>query len=111
MQGLFPLHLSGSVLEPDLLERIHHSSSHRSIRALTNDKCDLHLQEHPMLDKLLHLDCFQPFVGGKRHLVRIGRGFPHSHSFFNSFSNYCPDDILYFLEVCNICGREVVPSL
>ena len=34
---------------------------------MTYDKCGLHLQEHPMLDKLLHLDCFQSH--GKHDLV------------------------------------------
>ena len=33
-------------------------SCSRSIPFLANDECDLHLQEHPIVDKLLHLDLF-----------------------------------------------------
>ena len=64
-----------------------------------------------MLNKLLHLDFFQSLVDGKRHPARIGHGFLHSLSFCISFSNYWPDNILFFLEVCHICGHEVFPPL
>ena len=47
----------------------------RSILVLTDDKCDLHLQEHPIVDKLLHLDYVQSFEYGTRDLVGIGHGF------------------------------------
>ena len=33
----------------------------RSILVLTNEKCDLRLQEHRIVDKLLHLDYVQSF--------------------------------------------------
>ena len=42
---------------------------------LTSDKCDLHLQEHPSVDKLLHLDYVQSFGHGIHALVRFGHGF------------------------------------
>ena len=63
--------LNGRVSEPDILR---------------GDKCDLHLQEHPIFDKLLHLDCFQSFVHGKHDLVRIGHGFLGTF-FFLHFSS------------------------
>ena len=86
-------------------------SCSRSILLVTYDKCDLHLQEHPMLDKLLHLDCFhQSFAHGKHDLVRIGHGFLGSPSFCFSFSIDWPDNILCFPGVSHICGREVFPS-
>ena len=46
----------------------------RSILFLTSDKCDLHMQEHPIVDKLLHLD-----------YVTIGHGFLGTffHVFFS----------------------------
>ena len=73
--------------------------------------CDLHLQERPMHDKLLHLDCFQSFAHGKYDLERIGHGFLCSPSLCISFSSYWPDNILCFLEVSHICGREGLPFL
>ena len=51
-----------------------------SILFLTDNKCDHHLQEHPIVDKLLHLDCVQSFVHGKHDLIRIG------HEFLGTFS-------------------------
>ena len=53
---------------------------------LTDDKCDLHLQEHPVVDKLLHLGCVQSLGHGIHDLVRIGHGFLGTfflHFFFN----------------------------
>ena len=35
-------------------------SCSKSILVLANDECDLDLQEHPIVDKLLHLDDVQP---------------------------------------------------
>ena len=49
-------------------------SCSRSILILTGDKCDLHLQ-HPIVDKLLHLDYVQSFGHGIHDLGRIGHGF------------------------------------
>ena len=53
---------------------------------LTDYKCDLHLQEHPIVDKLLHLDCVQSFGHGIHDLVKNGHGFLGTfflHFFFN----------------------------
>ena len=80
------------------------------VLVLTCDKCDLHLQEHPMLGKLLTLDCFQSFVNGKYDLVRIGHVFLGSPSFCISFSIDWPDNIIFLLAFSHICGREVSPS-
>ena len=41
----------------------------------TNDKCDLHLQEHPIVDKLLHLNDVQSVEYGTHDLVGFGHGF------------------------------------
>ena len=38
-------------------------------------ECDLHPQEHPIVDKLPHLDLVQSFGHGIHDLVRIGHGF------------------------------------
>ena len=58
----------------------------RSILVLTNDKCDLRLQEHPIVDKLLHLNYVQSFGHGIHDLVRIGHGFLGTLSFCISSS-------------------------
>ena len=41
---------------------------------LSNGECDLHPQEHPIVDKDLRLDDFQPFEYGILDLVGIGHG-------------------------------------
>ena len=102
--------LTGWVSFPDLLREIHQFCCSESILLLTFGRCDLHLQERPMHDKLLHLDCFQSFAHGKHDLARIGHGFLCGPSLCISFSSYWPDNILCFLEVSQICVREVVPS-
>ena len=56
--------LTGWVSFPDLLRSSNFACS-GSILLLTHDRCDLVLQEHPMHDKLLHLDCVGSFVHGK----------------------------------------------
>ena len=48
---------------------------------LTDDKYDLHLQEQPIVDKLLHLDCFQSLGHGNHDLIRIDHGFLGTVSF------------------------------
>ena len=53
---------------------------------MTDDKFDLHLQEHPIVVKLLHLDCFQSLVHGKHDLIRIGHEFLGTSSFYISSS-------------------------
>ena len=54
---------------------------------LSNGECDLHPQEHPIVDKLLRLDDVQSFEYGILDLVGIGHGFfgisPFLHFFFN----------------------------
>ena len=50
-------------------------SCSRSILVLSYGECDLHLQEHPIVDKLLHLDDVQSFEYGIHDLIRIGHGF------------------------------------
>ena len=61
-------------------------SCSRSILVLTNGKYDLHLQEHPIVDKFLHLDYVQSFGHGIHDLVRIGHGFLGTFSFCISSS-------------------------
>ena len=58
----------------------------RSILLLTDDKCDPHLQEHPIVDKVLHLDDVQSFEYGILDLVGIGHGFLGNVSFCISSS-------------------------
>ena len=52
-----------------------------SILVLSNGECDLHPQEHPIVDKLRHLDVFQPFEYGILDRVGIGHGFLGTVSF------------------------------
>ena len=65
---------------PTCWERSTNCSCSQSILLLTYDRCDLHLQERPIVDKLLHLDCFQSFAHGRHDLARIGHGFLGSPS-------------------------------
>ena len=51
---------------------------------LSNGECDLHPQEHLIVDKLLHLDDFQSFACGIVDLVGIGHGFLGTVSFCSS---------------------------
>ena len=51
---------------------------------LTDDKCDLHLQEHPIVDKQLHFDYVRSFGHGIHDLVGIGLGFLGTLSFYIS---------------------------
>ena len=55
-----------------------------NILVLSNGECDLHPQEHPIVDKLLHLDDFQSFEYGILDRVGIGHGFLGPVSFCNS---------------------------
>ena len=64
---------------------------------LTDDMCDHHQQEHPIVDKLLHLDCFQSFGHRKHDLTRIDHGFLGTFSFYISSSIGKPDNILCLL--------------
>ena len=56
------------------------------VLVLINDMCDLHLREHPIVDKLLHLDDVQSFEYGIHDVVRIGHGFLGTFSFCISSS-------------------------
>ena len=49
---------------------------------LSNGECDLHPQEHPIIDKDLRLDCVQSFEYGILDLVGIGHGFLGNLFFF-----------------------------
>ena len=89
--------LTGWVSFPDLLREIH------QFLPVVKVFCFWHsvgvylvLQERPMHDKLLHLDCVESSVHGKHDLARIDHGFLCSPSFRISFSSYGPDDILFF---------------
>ena len=52
-----------------------------SILVLSNGECDLHPQEHPIVDKLLHLGDVQSFEYGILDLVGIGHEFQGTVSF------------------------------
>ena len=52
----------------------------------SNGECDLHPQEHPIVDKGLRLDDFQSFEYGMFDRVGIGHGFLGTLSFGISFS-------------------------
>ena len=51
-------------------------------------ECDLHPQEHPIVDKLLHLDDVQSFEYGIHDLVGIGHEFLGTVSFCIFFFNW-----------------------
>ena len=53
---------------------------------LSNGECDLHQQEHPIVDKDLRLDDIQSFEYGILDLVTIGHGFLGNLSFCISSS-------------------------
>ena len=52
---------------------------------LSNGECDLHPQEHPIVDKDLHLDDVESFEYAIHDLVGIGHGFLGNLSFCISF--------------------------
>ena len=62
---------------------------------LTYGECDLHPQEHPIVDKLLHLDDVQSLEYGILDLVGIG------HEFLGtvSFCIFCLPEI-FFVSWC-----------
>ena len=51
----------------------------------SNGECDLHPQEHPIVDKDLRLDDFQSFDDGILDLVGIGHEFLGNPSFLHFF--------------------------
>ena len=53
---------------------------------LSNGECDLHPQEHPIVDKDLRLDDFQSFENGILDRVGIDHGFLGTLSFCISSS-------------------------
>ena len=55
---------------------------------LSNGECDLHPQEHPIVDKDLRLDDFQSFEYGILDLAGIGHGFLGNLSFLHFFFNW-----------------------
>ena len=76
----------------------------------SNGECDLHLQEHPIVDKGLRLDDFQSFEYGMFDRVGIGRGFLGTLSFDISFSIGKPDNSLCLLAFSHLDVHEVFPS-
>ena len=61
---------------------------------LSNGECDLHPQEHPIVDKDLRLDDFQSFEYGILDLVGIDHGFLGNLSFSIPSSIGWPKSIL-----------------
>ena len=59
---------TGTVLEPFFNEATNYSCND-NILVGSNGGYDLHLQEHPIVDKHLRLDHFQSFDYGMFHLV------------------------------------------
>ena len=62
---------------------------------LSNGECDLHPQEHPVVDKDLRLDDVQSFEYGIRDLVGIGHGFLGTFSFCISSVNWLASIIFF----------------
>ena len=56
---------------------------------LSSGECDLHPQEHPIVDKDLRFDDFQSFEYGILDLVWISRGFLGNPLFLHFFFNWC----------------------
>ena len=67
-------------------------------------------QEHPIVDKLLHLDDVQSFENGILDLVGISHGFLATVSFCISSLIGWPDNILCLLAFSHICVHEVSSS-
>ena len=76
----------------------------------SNGECDLHPQEHPIVDKDLRLDDFQSFDYGILDLVGMGHGFLGNPSFFISSSIGQPYNILCLPAFYHIDVHEVFPS-
>ena len=55
---------------------------------LSNGECDLHPQEHPIVEKDLRLDEFQSFDYGILDLVGIGHWIPWKSLFWHFFFNW-----------------------
>ena len=83
------------VLKPCLLNGAIICSNSGSILVLSNGECDLHPQEHLIVDKVLHLDDFQSFGYGILDLVEIGPGF--LVTVFFSFFLQLVSRIVFFL--------------
>ena len=77
---------------------------------LSNGICDLHPQEHPIVDKDLRLDDFPSFEYGILDLVEIGHGFLGNLSFCISPSIGQPYNILCLPAFYHIDVHEVFPS-
>ena len=81
-----------------------------SILVLSNGECDLHPQEHPIVDKSLRLDDFQLFEYGILDLVGIGHGFLGNLSFCISSPIGWPYNIFFVSRLSPIDVHEVFPS-
>ena len=77
---------------------------------LSNGVCDLHPQEHPIDDKILHLDDVQSFKYGTLDRVGIGHGFLGTASFGISSSIGEPDHILCLPAFYHTDVHELFPS-
>ena len=75
----------------------------------SNGGYDLHPQEHPIVDKFLHLDDFQSFEYGILDLVGIGHGFLGNLSFCTPSTGY-PFIIICLPAFSHIDVHEVFPS-
>ena len=79
---------------------------------LSNGECDLHPQEHPIVDKLLRLDDFQSFDYGILDLVGIGHGFLGTVSFFFfAFLLQLVSQIIFFVSCLFPISMSMRPSL
>ena len=73
---------------------------------MSNGECDLHPQEHPIVDKLLHLDDVQSFEYGILDLVGIGHEFLGT-VFFHFFFNWLARKYSLFPGFHHICVHEL----
>ena len=78
-----------------------------NILVLSNGECDLHLQEHPVVDKLLRLGDVESFEYGISDLVGIGHEFLGTVLFF-SFLLILVSQIIFFISW--LCVHELFPS-
>ena len=68
-----------------------------SILVLSNGECDLHPQEHPIVDQDLRLDDFQSFEYGILDLVGIGHGLLGNLFFFFAFLLQLVSRFIFFV--------------
>ena len=76
---------------------------------LSNGECDLHPQEHPIVDKVLRLNYVQSFGHGILDLERIGHRIPWNCLFLHFFFNWLAV-FRCLLAFYHIDVHEVFPS-